>query len=89
MLDLQVKKSALMLIPALLLSMFMDKMLTLLLESIKKRTRKIWELVIKDSCSVMLLMNGILKPITHTLTSLLIVYARRWLNKERAEKSHG
>jgi len=64
-------------------------MLTLLLESIKKRTRKIWELVIKDSCSVMLLMNGILKPIIHTLTSLLIVYARRWLSKERAEKSHG
>jgi len=61
----------------------------LLLESIKKRTRKIWELVIKDSCSVMLLMNGILKHFIHTLTSLLIVYARRWLSKERAEKSHG
>jgi hypothetical protein len=81
--------SALMPIPALLLSMFMDKMLTLLLESIKKRMRKIWELVIKDSCSVMLLMNGILKLFIHTLTSLLIVYARRWLSKERAEKSHG
>jgi len=81
--------SALMPIPALLLSMFMDKIRTLLLESIKKRTRKIWELVIKDSCSVMLLMNGILKHFIHTLTSLLIVYARRWLSKERAEKSHG
>jgi len=76
-------------IPALLLSMFMVKIKTLLLESIKKRTRKIWELVIKDSCSVMLLMNGILKPFIHTLMSLLIVFARRWLFKERMEKSHG
>jgi len=62
---------------------------TLLLESIKLRMRKIWELVIKDSCSVMLLMSGILKHYIHTLTSLLIVYARRWLSKERVEKSHG
>jgi len=75
--------------PALLLSMFTDKIRTSLLVSIKKKMRKIWELVIKDSCSVMLLMNGILRLFIHTLTFLLTVFARRWLFKERVEKSHG
>jgi hypothetical protein len=74
---------------ALLSSMFTDKIRTLLLEFIKKKMRKIWELVIKDSCSVMPPMSGILKPFIHILTFLLTAFAKRWPSKERMEISHG
>jgi hypothetical protein len=71
------------------LSMFMLKMLTLPVPCTRAKVKKIWEQVIKDSCSDMLLMSGILKPFIHTLTSLLIKFARRWLSKERMESPHG
>ena len=87
--DLLAMMSVLMLIHAQLFLMFMDKTLTLLLVFIKKRRKKIWELVIKDLCLVMLLMNGILKHFIHIPMFLLTVFARRWPCKERMEKFHG
>jgi hypothetical protein len=79
----------LMLIHAQLLLMFMDKIKTLQLVFMDKRMKKIWVLVIKDSCLVMLPMSGILKHFIHILMFLLTVFAKRWPFKERMEIFHG
>lgn len=66
-----------------------DKIKILLRVFMQIKAKKIWELVIKDLCLVMLQMNGTPLLFIHIPTFLLTNSARRWLSKERMDLSHG
>jgi hypothetical protein len=74
---------------AMSLSMFTHKMLILLQVYMEIKKKKIWELVIKDSCLDMPLMNGMIPYYIHTLMFFQIKFAKKWQYKERMVRSHG
>lgn len=79
----------LMLITAMSLSMFMLKTKTLPIVFMNQKMRQTWALVIKVSCLVMPLMNGMTPYYTHTHMCLPINSVRKWQSRERMDLSHG
>jgi len=76
----QVKMLELTVTTVRLLSMCKDKPEKLPKLFMRIKMKMTWELEIKDSCSVMPLMNGIKKHSTHTPIFYLVRLSKKWLS---------